>query len=38
LGETGRIAVGQAADLVGWSASMEVAATIIGGEVAFRRE
>jgi N-acetylglucosamine-6-phosphate deacetylase len=37
LTDVGRIAVGQTADLALWSAAMEVTATIIGGEVAFRR-
>jgi N-acetylglucosamine-6-phosphate deacetylase len=37
LADSGRIAIGQAADLVLWSTAMEVTATIIGGEVAFRR-
>ena len=36
LADTGRIAVGQVADLALWSAAMEVTATIVGGEVAFR--
>jgi len=36
LADTGRLAVGQAADLALWSAAMEVTATIVGGEVAFR--
>jgi N-acetylglucosamine-6-phosphate deacetylase len=37
LGDVGRIAVGQLADLALWSAAMEVTATIVGGQVAFRR-
>jgi N-acetylglucosamine-6-phosphate deacetylase len=37
LSDTVRIAVGQIADLALWSSSMEVAATVVGGEVAFRR-
>jgi N-acetylglucosamine-6-phosphate deacetylase len=37
LADVGRIAVGQTADLTLWSTAMEVTATIIGGEVAFRR-
>ena len=37
LGDVGRIAVGQVADLTLWSTAMEVTATIIGGEIAFRR-
>jgi N-acetylglucosamine-6-phosphate deacetylase len=37
LAGTGRIAVGQVADLVAWSSSMEVTATLIGGEIAYAR-
>jgi N-acetylglucosamine-6-phosphate deacetylase len=37
LADTGRIAVGQAADLALWSAAMEVTATIVGGEAVYRR-
>jgi N-acetylglucosamine-6-phosphate deacetylase len=37
LADTGRIAVGQVADLVLWSNAIEVTATIIGGALAFRR-
>jgi N-acetylglucosamine-6-phosphate deacetylase len=37
LADVGRIAVGQLADLALWSAAMEVTATIVGGQVAFRR-
>jgi N-acetylglucosamine-6-phosphate deacetylase len=37
LAPTGRIAVGLDADLVLWSASLEVEATIVRGEVAFSR-
>jgi len=37
LADIGRIAIGQAADLTLWSTAMEVTATIIGGEIAFRR-
>ena len=37
LADTGRIAVGQVADLTLWSANMEVAATIVGGDVVYRR-
>jgi len=37
LADVGRIAVGQAADLTLWSTAMEVTATIIAGDVAFRR-
>ena len=37
LADIGRIAVGQVADLTLWSTAMEVSATIIGGEIAFRR-
>jgi N-acetylglucosamine-6-phosphate deacetylase len=36
LADVGRIAVGQVADLALWSAGMEVVATIVGGEVAYR--
>ena len=38
LADTGRIAVGQVADLALWSSSMDVTATIIGGALAFRRD
>jgi N-acetylglucosamine-6-phosphate deacetylase len=37
LKDVGRIAVGQAADLALWSAAIEVTATIVGGEIAYRR-
>jgi N-acetylglucosamine-6-phosphate deacetylase len=37
LADTGRIAVGQAADLALWSSNMEVTATIVRGELAYRR-
>ena len=37
LADVGRIAVGQLADLALWSAAMEVTATLVGGQVAFRR-
>jgi N-acetylglucosamine-6-phosphate deacetylase len=37
LADVGRIAAGQAADLALWSAAMEVTATIVGGQVVFRR-
>ena len=37
LADVGRIAAGQVADLALWSAAMEVTATIVGGQVAFRR-
>jgi N-acetylglucosamine-6-phosphate deacetylase len=33
----GRIAVGQTADLTLWSAAMEVTATVVGGDLAYRR-
>jgi len=36
LSDTGRLAVGQVADLALWSAAMEVTATIVGGEIAFQ--
>jgi N-acetylglucosamine-6-phosphate deacetylase len=38
LGDVGRIAVGQVADLALWSPAMEVTATIVGGTIAFRQE
>jgi N-acetylglucosamine-6-phosphate deacetylase len=38
LADAGRIAIGQAADLALWSAAMEVTATIVGGEVAYRAQ
>jgi N-acetylglucosamine-6-phosphate deacetylase len=38
LTDVGRLAVGQTADLTLWSAAMEVAATIVGGEVAYRAD
>ena len=34
--DAGRIAVGAAADLALWSKGLEIAATIIGGEIAYR--
>jgi N-acetylglucosamine-6-phosphate deacetylase len=37
LGDVGRIAVGQLADLTLWSAAMEVTATLVGGTIAFSR-
>jgi N-acetylglucosamine-6-phosphate deacetylase len=37
LADTGRIAVGQAADLTLWSSNLEVTATIIRGALAYRR-
>jgi N-acetylglucosamine-6-phosphate deacetylase len=37
LADVGRIAVGQAADLTLWSAAVEVTATIVGGEIAYRK-
>jgi N-acetylglucosamine-6-phosphate deacetylase len=37
LPDTGRLAAGQAADLTLWSASLEIEAAIVGGEVAFSR-
>jgi N-acetylglucosamine-6-phosphate deacetylase len=37
LPDTGRLAAGQAADLALWSASLEIEAAIVGGEVAFSR-
>jgi N-acetylglucosamine-6-phosphate deacetylase len=37
LADTGRVAVGQVADLALWSSSVEVTATIVGGEVVYRR-
>jgi N-acetylglucosamine-6-phosphate deacetylase len=37
LPDTGRLAGGQAADLALWSASLEIEAAIVGGEVAFSR-
>jgi N-acetylglucosamine-6-phosphate deacetylase len=37
LRDTGRIAAGSIADLTLWSSNMEVAATIVGGEIVFRR-
>lgn len=37
LADTGRIAVGQTADLALWSSNMEVTATIIAGALAYRR-
>jgi N-acetylglucosamine-6-phosphate deacetylase len=37
LADVGRIATGQVADLALWSTAMEVTATIIGGQLAFRR-
>ncbi len=37
LADTGRIAVGQTADLTLWSAALEVTATIVGGALAFQR-
>ena len=36
LSDRGSLAVGRRADLVLWSATLEVEATIVGGEVAFR--
>jgi N-acetylglucosamine-6-phosphate deacetylase len=36
LPDTGRLAVGQLADLTLWSAAMEVTATIVGGEVVYQ--
>jgi N-acetylglucosamine-6-phosphate deacetylase len=36
LADRGRLAVGRRADLVLWSANLEVETTIVGGEVAFR--
>jgi N-acetylglucosamine-6-phosphate deacetylase len=38
LADSGRIAVGQAADLTLWSAAMEVTATLIGGKVAYQSQ
>jgi N-acetylglucosamine-6-phosphate deacetylase len=38
LADTGRLAVGQLADLTLWSAAMEVTATIIGGEVVYQTQ
>jgi N-acetylglucosamine-6-phosphate deacetylase len=37
LADTGRIAAGAVADLTLWSSAMEVVATIVGGDVAYRR-
>ena len=37
LADTGRIAVGQSADLTLWSAALEVTATIVAGAIAFQR-
>ena len=37
LSDTGRIAVGRAADLTLWSPRLEVTATIVGGDIAFSR-
>ena len=37
LRDTGRIAVGAIADLTLWSSTMEVAATLVGGDVVYRR-
>jgi N-acetylglucosamine-6-phosphate deacetylase len=37
LADVGRLAVGQAADLALWSASMEVTATIVGGRIVYRQ-
>jgi N-acetylglucosamine-6-phosphate deacetylase len=38
LTDVGRIAVGQVADLALWSPALEVAATIVGGAIAFRAD
>jgi N-acetylglucosamine-6-phosphate deacetylase len=38
LSDTGRIDAGHTADLTLWSAAMEVVATIVGGEVVYRRD
>jgi len=37
LADAGRIAVGKTADLTLWSAALEVTATIVGGDVVYRR-